>query len=176
MWIWLLVAVVAAIGEMLTTDLFLASVAAAAVLAALVSGVAGGVFQVLIFAIASLIGIFVLRPLIKHSLGIDSTTTIVGPVNQTYIVGRRGIVTQEVDTAGGQIRIGQGEFWSARSYITNGKLPVGAPVEVVLVDGLTALVAPAESPALESDTAPEATGPLNSDTATEAASKKGTSV
>jgi membrane protein implicated in regulation of membrane protease activity len=72
------------------------------------------------------------------------------PFMRSHIVGRRAVVTQVVDSAGGQIRIGTGEFWSARAYDAAETIPVGAAVEVMVVDGLTALVSPSPQPSLQS--------------------------
>jgi membrane protein implicated in regulation of membrane protease activity len=59
------------------------------------------------------------------------------------------VVTRRVDANGGQIRIGEGEFWSARAFDPADVMEPGAPVEVVLVDGLTALVSPVIRPVRE---------------------------
>jgi hypothetical protein len=61
-------------------------------------------------------------------------------------------VTRTVDSAGGQVRIGDGEFWSARSYDPDDLIPVGASADVVVVDGLTVLVSPVVPLTLEDDT------------------------
>jgi membrane protein implicated in regulation of membrane protease activity len=152
-WTWLVVAVLAAIGEIVTFDLFLASVAAAAVITAVLAVLIPIVIiQVAAFAGLSLVGIAFVRPAIKHALGIESVTHLTGAVPQSYLAGRRGVVTQAVDGSGGQIRIGQGEFWSARSYDPSDTIPVSTPVEVVLVDGLTALVERVAPPILAADT------------------------
>lgn len=151
MWIWLVVAVLAAIGEALTYDLFLASVAVAAVITAVVSVIVPfAALQVGVFAALSLVGIFFVRPAVKHSLGIDSLAQIATAVRHPHVVGRRAVVTHRVDAAGGQIRIGQGEFWTARPYEPGETIEVGEPVEIVLVEGITALVERAAPPALES--------------------------
>jgi membrane protein implicated in regulation of membrane protease activity len=152
-WTWLVVAVLAAIGEIVTFDLFLASVAAAAVITAVIAIVLQVVIlQVAVFAGLSLVGIGFVRPAIKHALGIESASHLTGAVPQSHLAGRRGVVTRAIDAAGGQIRIGVGEFWSARAYDPSDTIPVGTPVEVVLVDGLTALVERVEQSALPADT------------------------
>ena len=56
------------------------------------------------------------------------------------LVGRRAIVTRTVDAHGGRVRIG-GEEWSARSYLDDQVLPEGKTVDVVQIEGATALVA-----------------------------------
>lgn len=150
--LWLVVALAAAIGEMVSMTLFLAVVAMAAVVAAILAVVlpaAIGV-QIVVFAALALVGIAVFRPVLVNALGVSGATHISGPVSQTHIVNRRAIVTRSVDSAGGQIRIGEGEFWSARAFEPSDVLSPGTKVEVVLVDGLTALVIPVTQHALES--------------------------
>ncbi len=142
MLIWLIVAAAAAVGEVLTTGLFLATAAVAAVITAIVAPYLPDPFQVVLFAALTLAGIALVRPLVVHSLGLETRTAHSGRPDQSHIVGRYAIVTQQVDGGSGQVRIGQGEFWSARSYDTSQRIPVGARVEVLLVEGVTALVTP----------------------------------
>jgi hypothetical protein len=49
------------------------------------------------------------------------------------------------------LRIGDGEFWSARSYDPDDLIPVGASAEIEVVDGLTVLVSPVVPLTLEDD-------------------------
>ena len=150
-WIWVIVAIVAGIVELLGTDLFLAAVAVAAGITAVTALALPLLLQLPIFAVVSLLGIAVVRPPVKRALGIHEPQEISGPIHQSQIEGRRGIVTQKVTGGGGQIRIGQGDFWSARSFDPDQEIEVGTPVDVLLVDGITALVAPTGAPALQSD-------------------------
>jgi membrane protein implicated in regulation of membrane protease activity len=157
MWVWIIIAIAAAIGEVLTVDLFLASVAVAAVAAAIASIVfIPLVIQITLFAVLSLLGIGVVRPAVKHALGIDATLPHDVQVRHAHVVGRQAVVTQAVDAQSGQIRIGQGEFWTARAFDPDERIPVGTRVEVLLVEGITALVAPVSPEAqLESTIAQE---------------------
>lgn len=140
MWVWFAVAGLAALGELLSYDLFLAPVAAAGVVVALVAPVSPFPLQVALFAALSLLGIMFLRPALKHLLGLDTRTGGNEAIGHENVVGRRGIVTQTVDAGKGQIRIGEGEFWTARPFDPADTHQQGAIVEVLLVDGLTALV------------------------------------
>jgi membrane protein implicated in regulation of membrane protease activity len=152
MWLWLVVALLAGMGEVLTTGLFLAIVAVAAVITAIVSLLLPiALVQVALFAGLSLGGIAFIRPVLIRSLGIDALAHGSGHVTQSQIVGRRATVTRTVDSAGGQVRIGDGEFWSARSYDPDDLIPVGASAEVMVVDGLTVLVSPVVPLTLEDD-------------------------
>jgi hypothetical protein len=61
-------------------------------------------------------------------------------------VDRSAVVEQEVSDQGGMVRLGSGEFWSARSYPPGVVLAKGTFVRVMFVDGLTVYVsAPTES-------------------------------
>lgn len=144
MW-WILVAIVAAIGEVLTTGLFLATVAVAAVITAIVAIILPSFavpIEVVMFAGLSLGGIAFIRPLLVHTLGIDSVSQLSGPVTQSHLIGRRAVATDRIDEHRGQVRIGEGEFWSARSFDASQSIPAGTPVEIMLVDKITVLVAP----------------------------------
>jgi membrane protein implicated in regulation of membrane protease activity len=157
MWmIWLVIALGAAIGELLTTGLFLASFAVAAVITAVLSLLLlSGTLQVLVFVILSLVGIALFRPVLVSALGWSAHTEMAsGPARHT-IVNKRAVVTSTVDANGGQIRIGQGEFWSARSFEPSDVIPAGSTVEIVVVDGLTALVLPVQDRVLSSNAAIE---------------------
>lgn len=156
MWLWLVIAVLAGVGEVLTTGLFLAIIAVAAVITALVALVLPftlpfALVETAIFAGMSLGGIVVIRPVLIRSFGMDSLSHGAGHVTQPQIVGRRATVTRTVDAASGQVRIGDGEFWTARSYDPDDLIPIGASVEVIVVDGLTALVSPIVPLTLEDD-------------------------
>ena len=52
--------------------------------------------------------------------------------------GAKAIVLQRVDSRGGRVKIG-GEDWTARSYMPDEVLDVGTEVEVVQIQGATAL-------------------------------------
>jgi membrane protein implicated in regulation of membrane protease activity len=144
MWIWIAVALVAAIGETLTTDLFLATLAAAALITAPLALFLPVIFTVVIFAALAAAGIGLVRPPLIRALKMDEhgKESLLGG---RYLIGREAVVTQTVDSTGGQVRVGQGEFWSARSYLPGEALPAGTRVEIMTIDGLSALVAPAES-------------------------------
>jgi len=153
--VWLVVAILAAIGEVLTTGLYLAVVAAAAAIAAVLSLAFGIDIQLIGFAAASTVGLLLVRPFVVHTLGLESVFhSLPGPVTHSTVIGRQALVTQSIDAGGGQIRIGQGEFWTARPLEPGQKIPAGTSVQVALVEGLTALVEPVESeepPMLESE-------------------------
>jgi membrane protein implicated in regulation of membrane protease activity len=59
------------------------------------------------------------------------------------LVGRQARVVQEVTGHAGRVRIG-GEEWSARSYDETLVIPAGSTVDVIEIEGATALVYPRE--------------------------------
>jgi membrane protein implicated in regulation of membrane protease activity len=59
------------------------------------------------------------------------------------LVGRTALVLEEVSAHNGRVRIG-GEEWSARPYDETLVLPAGTTVDVMQIQGVTALVYPRE--------------------------------
>src|SRR5919106_1380496 len=56
------------------------------------------------------------------------------------LIGAPAIVLERVDGRGGQVKIG-GEIWSARAFDEDQAFEPGARVEVLKIEGATALVA-----------------------------------
>jgi len=59
------------------------------------------------------------------------------------LVGRTASVVEEVSADGGQVRIGA-DLWTARPYDETLVIPVGVRVDVLNIEGATALVYPRE--------------------------------
>lgn len=140
-WIaWLIVAAVLGIAELMTTTFALGIIAVAALVAAGVGGLHGGLpFQVLAFVIAAGAGLgFVLPVARRHVRQPPLLRT-----GTAALVGKSGSVLEEVTADSGRVRIG-GEVWSARSYDEALVIPVGAAVDVMQIEGATALVYPRE--------------------------------
>ena len=136
--VWVVVAALLALGELLTPGLFfLGPVALAALAAAIVAAVgAGAVISVLVFLAASVASLAVLRPIARSHIKLPALSR----TGTDALVGRKATVTRRVDAAGGRVRIG-GEEWSARSYLDGEVYAEGAMVDVVRIEGATALVA-----------------------------------
>jgi membrane protein implicated in regulation of membrane protease activity len=135
--VWIVAAVLLAIGEVLTPGLFfLGPVAVAAAIAAIVALVAGGVASTIVFIVAGLLSLAVLRPIARRHVRMPQLMR----TGTDALVGRKAIVTKRVDATGGRVRIG-GEEWSARAYLEDGVYAEGATVDVVRIEGATALVA-----------------------------------
>jgi len=135
--IWLIAAVLLAIGELLTPGLFfLGPVALAAVGAAVTAGVGGGiVLQLIVFIAVSLASLAFLRPIARRHVRMPALTR----TGTAALVGTKALVLQRVDVNGGRVRIG-GEEWSARAFFEEQTLEPGTRVEVAKIEGATALV------------------------------------
>jgi membrane protein implicated in regulation of membrane protease activity len=135
--LWLIAAVLLAIGELLTPGLFfLGPVAVAAVAAAVVAGVGGSaVLQLLVFIGVALASLAVLRPIARRHIHMPALTR----TGTAALVGSKAVVLQRVDINGGRVRLG-GEEWSARAYFEEQVLEPGTRVEVAQIQGATALV------------------------------------
>lgn len=135
--VWVVLAVLLAIGELLTPGLFfLGPVALAAGAAALASALGAGLIgSTIVFLVGSLFSLVLLRPIARRHISMPS----ISRTGTDALVGRRATVTQRVDGAGGRVLIG-GEEWSARSYLDDEAYDEGTTVDVVKIEGATALV------------------------------------
>jgi membrane protein implicated in regulation of membrane protease activity len=140
-WIaWLIVAAALGVAEFFTLTLAFGLLAAAAVVAAVVAGLGGPLLiQVLAFAVTGAIGLLVVRP-IAHRHMLNPPLVREG---SEALVGRKAIVLQEVTGARGLIKLA-GEEWSARALDESQVIPVGAAVDVMEIEGATAVVYPRE--------------------------------
>ena len=136
--IWAIVAVLLSVGEIFTPGLFfLGPVAVAAVAAGIVALAEPGaaVAQLIVFIGGSIASVWVLRPLARRHLHMPAALK----TGTAALEGAKALVVQRVDVNGGRVRIG-GEEWSARAYLEDQVLEPGARVEVVKIEGATALV------------------------------------
>lgn len=139
--IWLIVAVAAAIGEAFSLALVLGSFAAAAVVALLVSLIAPASVQIVAFGILSVLFLLAVRPAVLRFLPSrgGSAQPQIAPTTGV------GMVTERIDAYHGQIRVGQGEFFSARASDPGESIEPGREVEIVAMQGLSALVRPVQA-------------------------------
>jgi membrane protein implicated in regulation of membrane protease activity len=138
--VWLVLAAVLGVAEIMTTTLAFGLIAAGAVVAGVV-GVAGAglPFQLIAFGVASAAGLGLVRPIaVRHIKQPPLLRT-----GTSALVGRSAKVVEEITDDGGKVRIG-GELWSARPYDESQVIPVGSSVDVFAIEGATALVHPRE--------------------------------
>ncbi len=139
MWlVWLIIAGVLFIGEILTVGFLLLWFAIAAVVAMLVSFITTNIFiQILVFVIVSVILIIFTRPILTKYTKNDNTVT-----NSNAIIGKIALVTEDISllNSTGQINV-DGEIWSAKTMDPNLTIPKGSKVEIIGIDGVKACVA-----------------------------------
>jgi membrane protein implicated in regulation of membrane protease activity len=138
--VWLIVAAVLGVAELLTTTLAFGLIAVAAVVAAVVGSFHLGVpVELAAFVVAAGAGLGFIRPIaMRHIKQPPLLRT-----GTAALVGRSAVVIEEVTEHTGRVRIG-GEEWSSRAYDESLVIPVGAKVDVMQIDGATALVYPRE--------------------------------
>jgi membrane protein implicated in regulation of membrane protease activity len=135
--IWAIAAGALAAGEVVTLGLFLGPIAIAAAIAAIAAAAGVSVeLQVAMFAVAAVTSLAFIRPIaLRHMRTPGRLRT-----GTAALVGTRAVVLERVDLDGGQVKIG-GEVWTARAYDDDDVFEPGARVDVMKIDGATALVA-----------------------------------
>jgi membrane protein implicated in regulation of membrane protease activity len=140
--VWVVLAAVLGVAEIVTLTAALGLLAAAALAAAGAAALGLGPFaQFAVFAAVSIGLLIGVRPLVKRQL-----RPRYGPQHRfgvAALVGRQARVVQEVTGHAGRVRIG-GEEWSARAYDETLVIPAGTTVDVIEIEGATALVYPRE--------------------------------
>lgn len=138
--VWLIVAAVLGVAELVTFTFALGLIAVAACVAAAVAVFDLGLpFQLLAFVIAAAAGLGLVLPIARRHVK-QPPLLKTGPA---ALIGRPARVLEEVTGHGGRVRIG-GEEWSARAYDETLVIPVGHTVDVMQIEGATALVYPRE--------------------------------
>jgi len=138
--IWLIIAAVLGAVEIVTVTLAFGLVAVGALVAA-IAGAAGGNLAVQFgaFVAASAVGLGVARPIaMRHVRQPPLLRT-----GAAALVGRTAVVVKEVSADGGQVRIGA-DLWTSRPYDETLVIPAGTRVDVLHIEGATALVYPRE--------------------------------
>lgn len=139
-WIgWLVLIALFLVIEMLTLDFtFLMLSFGAAV--GLITGLLGLPVwaQVILAAVAAAIFIFILRPPLLKRLhrGEDPTKS-----NVDALIDLRGTALVDVTTVTGQVKLSNGETWTARAA-SSVAIPAGATVAITAINGATAIVRP----------------------------------
>ena len=133
---WLIFAAVLAAGEIATMGFFLGAVSLAALPAALVAAIGGGLgIQLVVFILGSLASLAFIRPVARRHLHTPPSIR----TGTAALVGARAVVLERVHSDGGRVKIG-GEEWTARPYDEDDVYEEGARLEVMKIEGATALV------------------------------------
>ena len=143
--VWVVLAGLLGLAELHTVTLVLGMIALAALPAALAAALdASPAAQVAVFAASSVLLLGVVRPIARR----HRHTPVELRTGTAALVGRQGVAVTAVDDRGGQVRIG-GEVWSARLYAPGAAAAPGATVDILAIDGATALVLPLPTNELE---------------------------
>ncbi|MDR6980970.1 membrane protein implicated in regulation of membrane protease activity [Streptomyces sp. 3330] len=138
--IWLAVAAVSAVAEILTLTAALGMLAAASAVTAVAAALGMPVpLQFLTFTVVTTVMVLLLQPVAMRHLhrpqkarfGVDA------------LVGKAAYAVTEVTSRSGRIDI-DGEVWTARPYDETLVIPSGATVDVMEIRGATAIVYPRE--------------------------------
>ncbi|MFJ8777293.1 NfeD family protein [Streptomyces microflavus] len=137
---WLLAAAALGAAEFFTLTLVFGLLAGAALVAAVVAGVGIGLLgQLVALALAAVAGLVIVRPIALRAM--DRSPIILE--GSDALIGKRAEVMQEVTATHGLIKV-SGEEWSARALDESHVIPVGALVDVMEIEGATAVVYPRE--------------------------------
>jgi membrane protein implicated in regulation of membrane protease activity len=136
--IWLIVAVVFAVAEVINLSFFLFPFAIGAAGAAVVD-LAGGPAAAswITFVVLTAVSFGIVRPIARRHINMPPQLR----TGTAALIGRTAIVTERIvnDDAVGKVRI-DGEVWSARAYDEDKVLEPGTRVHVLEIRGAMALV------------------------------------
>ncbi|GGP16876.1 NfeD family protein [Nonomuraea glycinis] len=138
--IWIILAVVLGVAEIFTLTAAVGLLGIASLLTAASAAIGLPVpLQLLVFALSSTAGLVVIRPIAARHIRQPQLRRF----GVEALVGKPAYVLAEVTGRDGRIRLA-GEEWSARAYDETLVIPTGATVDVIEIDGATALVYPRE--------------------------------
>lgn len=136
-WVWWLVGA-AGLGVALVVTAMpeLGMLAVGALTGAVTAGLGGGVvLQVVVFAVVSVALIAVVRPIAARHRSQRPQL----PTGIDALKGKHAVVLEQVDGRGGRIKLA-GEVWSARALDAAQTYEVGQEVDVVDIEGATAII------------------------------------
>jgi len=143
--IWLAIAALALVGEVFGNAFILVYIGVAAALTAVLAALGLPLLLQLVFFIPlTAVLLTLVRPRTIARLG--GARPRLQLTGHGRLVDRAAVVEQEVTDSGGLVKLGAGEFWSARAYPPGTTIPKGTAVRVMFVHGLTLHVSlPTES-------------------------------
>ncbi|CAN5607400.1 NfeD family protein [soil metagenome] len=136
--IWILLAVVLAVGEIMTLGFFLAPFAAGALLGAVADlAGAGLIVSLIVFLLSSMLLFGFVRPIARRHMRTPAQLR----TGTAALVGQTAIVTERIvnDEGSGAVKL-EGELWTARAYDGDEVIEAGSRVHVIEIRGATALV------------------------------------
>jgi membrane protein implicated in regulation of membrane protease activity len=138
--VWLVIAAALGLAEVTTLTLALGLLAVGALAGGLIAALhLPAAAQLIAFGVTSAVGLVLIRPLAVRHLRQPPPLRS----GTAALVGREGFALTEVTRHSGRVRIG-GEEWTARPYDPGVVIPQGTDVDVLAIEGVTALVHPRE--------------------------------
>jgi len=137
--IWLSLAFLLGIAEIMSLDLVLIMLAVGALAGAGIAVIAPSLWwlQILVASGISIMMLLLLRPTllakVRNMPGYRSSSA--------KMVGSSGVATSQIDKAGGEIKV-DGQSWSARPYSSDLVIEQGTEIEVYEIDGVIAVFYP----------------------------------
>jgi membrane protein implicated in regulation of membrane protease activity len=133
---WVLLAVILAVGEVMSLSLFLAPFAVGALVgaAAELAG-AGTAIAIVVFLVSSGLLLGLVRPIARRHMRTPAQLR----TGTAALVGKTAVVTARIDADSGTVKL-DGEVWTARPYDADDVIESGSRVHVVEIKGATALV------------------------------------
>jgi membrane protein implicated in regulation of membrane protease activity len=158
---WLTIAAVLGLAELASLDFTLLMLAAGALTAAGVAAIFPGLLwlQIVVALITAAAMLGAIRPMIVRKIhqGTELKT------GSAHVIGRTGTVVKEIHPdGGGSVRL-NGELWTARPYDEVSTIAPGTRVEVMAIDGPTAVVYPVSDPLHHQLNNPETPNPNPTD-------------
>jgi membrane protein implicated in regulation of membrane protease activity len=133
---WMIAAGALAVGEMLSLSFFMGPIAIAALLAGVTAlAGAGMALQLVVFIVASAASLAILRPIARRHLHTPAQIR----TGTAALIGSPATALERVDGNGGTVKLA-GEVWTARAYDDDEVIEPGARVQVIQIEGATALV------------------------------------
>jgi len=136
-WLWWVIAALVLVGvEIVTLDLLFLMLAGGAVVGAIATGIGAPPIAAIGLAAVTAVGLIgVVRPIALRHL----RTPVALRSGVDALQGAEAIVVETVDVNDGRVKIG-GEIWSARTYHPDEVHEPGTRLNVMKIDGATALV------------------------------------
>lgn len=133
---WIITALVLGGVEIATLDLVFLMLAAGALAGAASAALGLGLLlQVVVAAVTAVAMLGVVRPVALRHL----RTPVETRTGVAALVGRQAVVLERIDAGGGRVKLA-GEVWSARSFDPHQAIEPGRTVDVVQIEGATAVV------------------------------------
>ena len=147
LWVWLGIAAVCGIVELFTLELIFIMFAAGSIGAGISGALGAGTpVQILVAAVISAVGLFVVRPIGMRFLKKSTPETL---SNVDALIGQPVRIMSTVSEHAGTVSV-NGETWSARPHDPRAEFTVGMQAVVDRIDGAYLVITP--PPATPTDT------------------------